>query len=191
MKRFLNQLNLKINNKLYSALITKFIYILLIITFVCSGFYNLPIFTYGQNFFIKIFLYSLVIILALYVINFREALKHKFLIFSVLIVLILLLNYLFRSEYLFDYAKRIFQLIFICILVNFLIQKKNTYHFFVKFFSPALIFISFFLVLLLFYFNQSFAILTLQGFGNGRIGFSLWMLQFIFLVFLRKHLSKK
>lgn len=178
------------NNKLNSALMTKLISILLIITFVCAGFYNLPLFTYSQNIYIKIFLYSPIIILAMFVINFRETFKQKFSIFLFIIVLIFLLNYLFRNEYLFEYAKRIYTLIFIYILINFLIQKKNIYHYFVNFFHPLAIFIFFFLVFLFFYFNQSFAILLLRGFGNGPIGFSLWMLQFIFLVFLRKHLGE-
>jgi hypothetical protein len=170
---------------------SKFISILLIFTFVCSGFYNLPLFTYSQIIYIKALLYSSIIILAMFVINFRETFKQKFSIFLFIIALIFLLNYLFRNEYLFEYAKRIFELIFIYILINFLIQKKNIYRYFVNFFHPLAIFILFFIVLLFFYFNQSFAILLLQGFGNGPIGFSLWMLQFIFLVFLRKHLSKK
>ena len=96
------------NNKLNSALITKFIGILLIFTFVCSGFYNLPLFTYSQKIYIKVLLYSSIIILAMFVINFRETSKKKFSILLLIIALIFLLNYLFRNEYLFEYAKRIF-----------------------------------------------------------------------------------
>ena len=151
-----------------------------------SGFYSLPFLYLDPNFFLLVkraFLLALMVVMSVLIdwgrIKF-DFLSKCCLVWGILHIIFLLI----KMEFFELYFLRIAQILFIWILIKFLVQRSDSICFagLVQWF-PKVIISGLALILLLLSWNFEVAIAIAGGFGNNRVNFSIWLFQFVFLIY--------
>jgi hypothetical protein len=158
------------------------------VVFLLSGVYEIPFLpvdaTWVSN--AKKILFVCLMVLMGYSLRWREAIRGPFSLFCGLWALLHIGHWAYRAEYDEVYLQRLIQIVFIWILVNVVIQQKKDSERFLglrSFFSP-LFFPVACLFLALFAFHPEITKALSNGMGNGRVSFSIWLSQLVFLTFL-------
>ena len=109
-------------------------------------------------------------------------------IFLGLLLLIIFANWACRFEYHFEYTQLSAQVVFLIFLYNFLLQqneKNPLLDAILNTFSNLAIFCIFFFALICNFLSYKFSENLHMGFGGGKILFSIWLSQFLILIYLR------
>lgn len=179
----LNRLLAFLNRRGYAAIPFGFAVI-----FLLSGVYEIPFLPVDAALVTKAkkILFVCLMVLMGYSLRWREAIREPFFLFCGLWALLHIGHWAYRAEYSEVYLQRLIQITFIWILVNVVIQQKKDSEPFLglrSFFSP-LFFPVVCLLLALFAFHPEIAGALSNGLGNGRVSFSIWLSQLVFLTFL-------
>lgn len=116
---------------------------------------------------------------------------------SIILVALLFLifgNWAYRFEHHFEYTQLSAQVVFLIILYNFLIQqneKNSLLTPILNTFSNLAIFCIVFFVLIFNFISYKFSENLHMGFGGGKILFSIWLSQFLILIYLRDFYKEK
>lgn len=156
--------------------------------FLLSGVYEIPFLLVDATWITnaKKILFVCLMVLMGYYIRWRDAIREPFSLFCVVWALLHIGHWLYRAEYDAVYLQRLIQIVFIWILVNLVMQQKKDSERFLglrSFFSP-LFFPVACLSLALFAFHPEIAKALSNGMGNGRVSFSIWLSQLVFLTLL-------
>ncbi len=159
--------------------------------FLVSGVYEIPFLPIDAALVAKAkkILFVCLMVLMGYSLRWREAIKGPFSLFCGLWALLHVGHWAYRAEYSDVYLQRLVQIAFIWILVNVVIQQKSDNERFLglqSYFSPLLFPVACLLLALL-AFHPVIAEAISNGLGNGRVSFSIWLAQLIFLTLLISH----
>ena len=111
-----------------------------------------------------------------------------------LLLFLIFANWAYRFEHHFEYTQLSTQVVFLIILYNFLIQQKEKNSLLAPIldtFSNLLIFCIAFFVLIFNFISYKFSENLHMGFGGGRVLFSIWLSQFLILIYLRNFFKGK
>ena len=110
-----------------------------------------------------------------------------------LLLFLIFANWAYRFEHHFEYTQLSTQVVFLIILYNFSIQQKEKNSLLAPIldtFSNLLIFCIAFFVLICNFLSYKFSENLHMGFGGGKILFSIWLSQFLILIYLRNFFKK-
>lgn len=111
-----------------------------------------------------------------------------------LLLFLIFANWAFRFEHHFEYTQLSTQVVFLIILYNFLIQQKEKNSLLAPIldtFSNLAIFCIAFFVLIFNFISYKFSANLHTGFGGGKILFTIWLSQFLILIYLRNFFKEK
>lgn len=155
-----------------------------------SGIYVIPLLSNSREWIVefKHAYFIFVLILILIKVNLKDCLKNIVSIILLLLIFLYAVNFIVRREYFHDYFQQIFQILFIFALFNYTVQQKsqNFYLSIINFFKPKYIFLISLLSIFLCLLSTIASHFFLTGAGNGKNLFSLWLSQYICLIFLNK-----
>jgi len=163
--------------------------------FFLSGIYEIPFLPVDAAVVTKVKkgLFMCLLLLMGYSLRWREAIRGPFSLFCGLWALLHIGHWAYRAEYSDIYLHRLIQIIFIWILVNVVIQQKETRAPFLglRYFFPPVFFSVVCLFLSLFAFHPEITEALSNGLGNGRVSFSIWLSQLVFLILVLSPIKSK
>jgi hypothetical protein len=159
-----------------------------VLVFLLSGTYEIPFLPVDAALvtMAKKVLFVCLMALMGYSLCWSKAIREPFSLFCGLWALLHVGHWIYHSEHSDVYLHRLIQIIFIWSLVNVVIQQNEENEpflgiraYFNPFFFPIIC-----LLLAIFAFHSEITKVLSTGFGNGRVSFSIWLSQLVFLTFL-------
>lgn len=163
----------------------RFSLMLALVFFLLTGFYRFPCWPFGDVSFseFKRVLYLLALLVIVYQIRWREIRADGFCLLMAMWVLIHVVNWLLRGDHGGDYLHRIVQAVFIFAFVQW--SRGNSDERVIATDSflrrTRMVVIAGVLAISALAYGESFKAQLVDGFGNGRVSFSIWLVQLLFL----------